>query len=119
MIGGRIETNVVAQAAQRIAGAADSGQPVPPVRDLLGASDITAAYAVQDELTRRGRDGGATVVDRKIGLTSAAVQRQLGVDQPDFGVLFSRSSPEPARWSTWIIAAVTTTADPPEVAIGM
>ena len=84
-----IETDVVAQAADRIVAAAKSGQPVSPVRDLLGVSDITLAYAVQQELTRRRIVNGAKVVGRKIGLTSAAVQQQLGVDQPDFGVLFA------------------------------
>lgn len=79
----------VARAAARLAGAADDGRPVPPVRDLLGEHDIDAAYAVQQELTERRLAGGAVVVGRKIGLTSPAVQKQLGVDQPDFGVLFA------------------------------
>jgi 2-keto-4-pentenoate hydratase len=58
------------------------------VRDLIGASDGHAAYRVQSLVAAARVERGATVVGRKIGLTSAAVQRQLGVDQPDFGVLF-------------------------------
>jgi 2-keto-4-pentenoate hydratase len=58
------------------------------VRDLLGSSDVALAYAVQEAVNTRRVLAGARVVGRKIGLTSTVVQRQLGVDQPDFGVLF-------------------------------
>ncbi|WP_280232754.1 2-keto-4-pentenoate hydratase [Nocardia cyriacigeorgica] len=75
-------------AAERLATATNSGVPVAAVRDLIGADDVGLAYAVQSLGTRRRIDEGARVVGRKIGLTSTAVQRQLGVDQPDFGVLF-------------------------------
>jgi 2-keto-4-pentenoate hydratase len=84
-----VDAQAVAGAVARLVGALDEGRPVAPVRDLLGEHDIAAAYAVQRELTRRRRDAGAIVVGRKIGLTSPAVQKQLGVDQPDFGVLFA------------------------------
>lgn len=84
-----VDGKAVAQAADRLARAVDEGRPVAPVRDLLGEHDLDAAYAVQQELTRRRLERGATIVGRKIGLTSAAVQRQLGVDRPDFGVLFA------------------------------
>ncbi|MEV6632767.1 fumarylacetoacetate hydrolase family protein [Actinoplanes sp. NPDC051470] len=75
-------------AAQRLLDAARTRTPCPPVRDLIGADDIKAAYGVQTELTAARLAGRARIVGHKIGLTSAAVQHQLGVDRPDFGVLF-------------------------------
>lgn len=81
--------DAIAAAAARLLSAVETGVPVPPVRDLIGRDDVRAAYAVQEVLTRARLARGATVVGRKIGLTSEAVQAQLGVSQPDFGVLFS------------------------------
>ncbi|TJZ80122.1 2-keto-4-pentenoate hydratase [Rhodococcus oryzae] len=78
----------IATAADRLASAAAAGVPCSPVRDLIGADDLAAAYAVQQRVNDLRRQAGATVVGRKIGLTSVAVQQQLGVDQPDLGVLF-------------------------------
>jgi 2-keto-4-pentenoate hydratase len=78
----------VAAAAARLQAAAWTGAPGPPVRDLIGKDDVALAYAVQRRLNDGRRAAGARVVGHKIGLTSPAVQQQLGVDRPDFGLLF-------------------------------
>lgn len=79
----------VSAAAERLIEADRSRTPCRPVRDLIGGDDIAAAYQVQQRLNSARIARGARVVGRKIGATSEAVQTQLGVDQPDFGVLFN------------------------------
>ncbi len=83
-----VPPEAVAEAAERLRTAQRTRTPCRPVRELIGEADIAVAYAVQQDLTAHRLAEGAVVVGRKIGLTSAAVQGQLGVDQPDFGVLF-------------------------------
>jgi len=77
------------EAAQRIWNAYDSRVPCAPVRDMIGAADVEQAYAVQETNTVRWLKVSRKLSGRKIGLTSKAVQQQLGVDQPDFGMLFA------------------------------
>src|SRR5262245_15239850 len=79
----------IQQAAARLRQAAESRIPCAPIRDLIGEKDVESAYAVQEVNVRHRISSGGRVVGRKIGLTAIAVQKQLGVGEPDFGFLFS------------------------------
>ncbi|NNK80119.1 MAG: 2-keto-4-pentenoate hydratase [Flavobacteriales bacterium] len=63
-------------------------KPCAPIRHLIGEDNIEGAYDIQEQLNKARQEAGSSVIGAKIGLTSKAVQVQLGVDQPDYGVLF-------------------------------
>jgi 2-oxo-hept-3-ene-1,7-dioate hydratase len=50
--------------------------------------DMAAAYAVQAAWVAKKLAAGRTILGRKIGLTSKAMQAALGIDTPDSGILF-------------------------------
>ncbi|WP_299597669.1 2-keto-4-pentenoate hydratase [uncultured Microbulbifer sp.] len=84
-----LKTDKIEIVAKQLRQAAASGKPCAPVRSLLPDGDIEMAYKVQAINAQHGRDSGRRVCGYKIGLTSPVVQQQLGVNQPDFGVLFA------------------------------
>ena len=79
----------IAKAAADLREAWRDGEPIEPVRNGLPEGDIDVAYRVQQTNTDHWVREGRRIVGRKIGLTAKAVQRQVGVDQPDYGMLFA------------------------------
>jgi 2-keto-4-pentenoate hydratase len=62
--------------------------PIAPLSASVGLRDAGQAYEVQEMNTKRWLQEGRRLVGRKIGLTSKAVQDQLGVKEPDYGMLW-------------------------------
>ena len=85
-----MDPSLITDAARRLRVAAATGKQCAPVRHLLGSDDdIEAAYAVQQANVALAVAGGRRVSGHKIGLTSPAVQEQLGFGEPVSGVLFA------------------------------
>lgn len=90
------EADLIEHTAERLLAAYD-GPWLAPVSTGFAAGDVESAYAVQMAQVRRWRAAGRRPSGRKIGLTSEAVQKQLGVGEPDFGHLFADMIYEPGQ----------------------
>ena len=84
-----MDSSLIEAAARQLRDAAETGVPCGPIRDVLGTStDVDAAYAVQQHNSDLDLAAGRRPSGHKVGLTNAAVQEQLGMDEPIWGVLY-------------------------------
>ncbi|WP_425590518.1 2-keto-4-pentenoate hydratase [Fictibacillus enclensis] len=65
------------------------GRGVSPLTELDPNITVREAYHVQLLTIQKKLEAGQKVVGKKIGLTSVAMQKLLGVDQPDYGHLLN------------------------------
>ncbi|WFR73956.1 fumarylacetoacetate hydrolase family protein [Prescottella defluvii] len=83
---GALHAAVPAVAAQ-LAEAERTRQPVAQPTTSYPDLTVADAYEIQRRNIAQRIEAGERIVGRKIGLTSLAMQQQLGVDQPDFGAI--------------------------------
>jgi 2-oxopent-4-enoate hydratase len=84
-----LEETRLADLAARLRAAEDDRAPIPPLTEEIPELTVADAYRIQQINVHRRKEEGGLVRGRKVGLTSLAMQQQLGVDEPDFGALFS------------------------------
>lgn len=82
-------TDKVKRLANHLKLASEKHQGVEPVTQLEPDLTTEEAYYIQLYNIDRQLESGQTIVGKKIGLTSKAMQESLGVDEPDYGHLLS------------------------------
>jgi 2-keto-4-pentenoate hydratase len=91
--------------AERLDNAQRTRTPIAPITESDGITDVKTAYAIQTHWTKMLLARGEKIAGRKIGLTSKAIQAQLGVSEPDYGTLWQSSFYQAHNGSVTIPAA--------------
>lgn len=81
------QTELHHAAADHLRSAYETGKAVTPIVEAFPQATLTDAYRIQQTQVARWVACGDRVRGHKVGLASAAMQRQMGVDQPDYGHL--------------------------------
>jgi 2-keto-4-pentenoate hydratase len=82
-----IVTNKIKEYAALLADAEKTGVGTNPLTILAPSLSVTEAYHIQLENIQMKVEQGQKIIGKKIGLTSLAMQKLLGVDEPDYGHL--------------------------------
>lgn len=82
-----MDTKLIEGLGDELFTALRQGTTVDPLSSRIGGMTVEDAYRISLHMLRRRESEGETVIGKKIGVTSKAVQDMLGVHQPDFGFL--------------------------------
>ncbi|MGF6887894.1 2-keto-4-pentenoate hydratase [Nocardia sp. GAS34] len=80
---------VRSELAAELAAAERDRVPIDPLVVRHPGIDVVDAYEIQLINIRKRLDAGAKVVGHKVGLSSEAMQKMMGVDEPDYGHLLA------------------------------
>ncbi|MGF9965795.1 2-keto-4-pentenoate hydratase [Bacillus rhizoplanae] len=62
-------------------------EPISAFTECYTDLSVRDSYEIQLEVVNRKIQEGRTIIGKKVGLTSAAMQQMLGVNEPDYGHL--------------------------------
>jgi 2-oxo-hept-3-ene-1,7-dioate hydratase len=83
-----LSADQVAQIAEELAEADRTHGVIPRITARYPDATVEDSYAIQGVWRDKNLAAGRTIVGRKIGLTSKAMQKATGITEPDYGVMF-------------------------------
>ena len=85
-----LSSDDLAAAADALRHAEADRKPIDPLVQTYPGIDAVDAYEIQlRNIRRRLETDGIAVLGHKVGLSSLVMQRQIGVDEPDYGHLLT------------------------------
>lgn len=89
-----LDDDTLAMAADLLHTAERNRAPVAPLAGRFPGIDVVDAYRIQLMNIDRRCAADARVIGHKVGLSSLAMQRMMGVDEPDYGHLLDEMALE-------------------------
>ncbi|MGM7697634.1 2-keto-4-pentenoate hydratase [Microbacterium sp. A84] len=83
-----LSPDVIARIADELAEAEQNNAVIPRITARFPDATIEDSYAIQGIWRDKNLAAGRTLIGRKIGLTSKAMQQATGITEPDYGVMF-------------------------------
>ncbi|WP_232698299.1 2-keto-4-pentenoate hydratase [Brevibacillus daliensis] len=80
-------SNLIEEIATELLEAEESKQAILPLTGRYEELTVEDSYAIQLHVIEQKLKSGRTIIGKKVGLTSKAMQQMLGVNEPDYGHL--------------------------------